>query len=67
MLIENIDFKVGVANGTARIITKLEFDLEGTVCIISITFNPLGYVSIVRKKSIQNKYDSQGHFIEKII
>ncbi len=27
MLIENIDLKVGVANGTARIITKLEFDL----------------------------------------
>ncbi len=27
MLIENIDLKVGVANGIARIITKLEFDL----------------------------------------
>jgi len=27
MLIENIDLKVGVVNGTARIITKLEFDL----------------------------------------
>jgi hypothetical protein len=44
MLIENIDLKVGATNGTARIITKLEFDLENNVCIISITLNPLGYV-----------------------
>ncbi len=28
MLIENIDLKVSVANGTTRIVTKLEFDLE---------------------------------------
>jgi hypothetical protein len=26
MLIENIDLKVGVANGTIGIVTKLEFD-----------------------------------------
>jgi len=44
MLIENIDLKVGATNGTTRIITKLEFDLENNVCIISITLNPLGYV-----------------------
>jgi len=40
----------------------LEFNLENNVCSISIALNPLGYVQIVRKKSIQNKYDSQGHF-----
>jgi hypothetical protein len=62
MLIKNIDLKVGVTNGIARIMTKLEFDLKNNVCNISITFNPLGYVQIVRKKSIQNKYDFQGHF-----
>jgi len=26
MLIENIDLKIGVANGTIGIVTKLEFD-----------------------------------------
>jgi hypothetical protein len=62
MLIENIDLKVGVANGTIGIVTKLEFDLEDNVCSISVALNPLGYVEIVRKKSIQNKYDYQGHF-----
>ncbi len=56
MLIENIDLKVGVANGTIGIVTKLEF-LEDNVYSIFITPNPLGYVQIVRKKSIQNKYD----------
>jgi ATP-dependent exoDNAse (exonuclease V) alpha subunit len=56
MLIENIDLKVGVANGTIGIVTKLEF-LENNVYNIFITPNPLGYVQIVRKKSIQNKYD----------
>jgi hypothetical protein len=50
MLIDNIDLKVGVANGTTGIITKLEFDLKDNVCSISITFNPLGYMQIVRKK-----------------
>jgi ATP-dependent exoDNAse (exonuclease V) alpha subunit len=62
MLIENIDLKVGVANGTIGIVIKLEFDLEDNVCSISVALNPLGYVEIVRKKSIQNKYDYQGHF-----
>jgi hypothetical protein len=62
MLIENIDFKVGVANGTTRIVTKLEFDLEDNVCSISVALNPSGYVQIVQKKSIQNKYDFLGHF-----
>jgi ATP-dependent DNA helicase PIF1 len=62
MLTENIDLKVGAANGTTGIVTKLEFDLENNVCSISIALNPSGYVQIVRKKSIQNKYDSQGHF-----
>jgi hypothetical protein len=56
MLIKNIDLKLGVANGTNKIITKLEFDLENNVCSISV--NPLEYVQIVWKKSIQNKYDS---------
>jgi len=41
MLIENIDLKVGAANGTTRIVTKLEFDLENNVCNISVTLNPL--------------------------
>jgi len=40
----------------------LEFDLEDNVCSIFVALNPLGYVQIVWKKSIQNKYDSQGHF-----
>jgi ATP-dependent exoDNAse (exonuclease V) alpha subunit len=62
MLTKNIDLKVGAANGTTGIVTKLEFDLEDNVCSISIALNPSGYVQIVRKKSIQNKYDSQGHF-----
>jgi hypothetical protein len=61
MLIENIDLKVGAANGTTRIVTKLEFDLEDNVCSFYDAFNPSGYVQIVQKKSIQNKYDSQGH------
>jgi len=62
MLTKNIDLKVGAANGINGIngiITKLEFDLENNVCSISV--NPSGYVQIVWKKSIQNKYDSQGH------
>jgi ATP-dependent exoDNAse (exonuclease V) alpha subunit len=64
MLIENIDLKVGVVNGTTGIITKLEFDLEDNVCSISVAFSPLAYMQIVWKKIIQNKYDSQGHFYE---
>jgi len=40
MLTENIDLKVGGANGTTGIITKLEFDLEDDVCSISIALNP---------------------------
>jgi len=43
MLIENIELKVGVANGTIGIVTKLEF-LEDNVCSILIAPNPLGYV-----------------------
>jgi hypothetical protein len=31
MLIENIDLKVGVVNGTIGVVTKLEFDLEDNV------------------------------------
>jgi hypothetical protein len=62
MLTENIDLKVGAANGTIRIITKLEFNLKENVCSISVALNPLGYVQTIRKKSIQNKYDFQGHF-----
>jgi hypothetical protein len=62
MLIENIDLKVGVANGTIGFVAKLEFDFKNNVCSISVALNPLGYVQIVRKKSIQNKYDYQGHF-----
>jgi hypothetical protein len=62
MLTKNIDLKVGAANETTGIITKLEFDLGDNVCSISTALNPSGYVQIVQKKSIQNKYDSQGHF-----
>jgi ATP-dependent DNA helicase PIF1 len=62
MLTENIDLKVGAANGTTGIVTKLEFDSENNVCSIFVALNSSGYVQIVRKKSIQNKYDSQGHF-----
>jgi ATP-dependent exoDNAse (exonuclease V) alpha subunit len=62
MLTKNIDLKVGAANGTTGIVTKLEFDLEDNVCSISIALNPSSYVQIVGKKSIQNKYDFQGHF-----
>ncbi len=42
MLIENIDFKVGVANGTIGIITKLEFDLKYNVYSNFIALNPSG-------------------------
>jgi hypothetical protein len=62
MLMKNIDLKVGAANGTIGIITKLEFDLENNVCNIFVALNPSGYVQMVWKKSIQNKYDYQGHF-----
>jgi hypothetical protein len=62
MLIENIVLKVGVTNGTTRIVTKLEFNLEDNVYSISIVLNPSRYMQIICKKSIQNKYDSQGHF-----
>jgi ATP-dependent exoDNAse (exonuclease V) alpha subunit len=62
ILTENIDLKVNVANGTIGIVTTLEFDLEDTVCGIFVAFNPSRYVQIVQKKSIQNKYDSKGHF-----
>ncbi len=62
MLIENIYLKVGAANGTTRIVTKLEFDLEDNVYSISIALNPSRYMQIVRKNSIQNKYDYQIHF-----
>jgi ATP-dependent exoDNAse (exonuclease V) alpha subunit len=62
MLTENVDLKVGAANGTTGILTKLEFDLEDNVCSISVALNPSKYVQIVWKKSIQNKYDFQGHF-----
>jgi ATP-dependent exoDNAse (exonuclease V) alpha subunit len=62
MLTENIDLKVGATNGTIGIITKLEFDLKDNVCNISVALNLLGYVQIVWKKSIQNKYDFQRHF-----
>jgi hypothetical protein len=44
MLTENIDLQIGVANGTTRIVTKLEFDLEGNVCSISVALNPSRYV-----------------------
>jgi len=67
MLTKNIDLKVGVANGTIGFIMKLEFDLEDNVCSISVALNPSGYVQIVWKKSIQNKYDFQRHFLQNII
>jgi ATP-dependent exoDNAse (exonuclease V) alpha subunit len=62
MFTKNIDLKVGSANGTIGIVTKLEFDLENNVYSIFVALNPLRYVQIVWKKSIQNKYDFQGHF-----
>ncbi len=53
MLIENIDLKVGVTNGTTGIVTRLKFNLEGNVCNNFVALNPLGYVQIVREKRIQ--------------
>jgi len=53
MLIENIDLKVGIANGTIRIITKLEFNLEDNVCSIFIAFNPLRYVQVVQENQFK--------------
>jgi hypothetical protein len=47
MLTENIDLKVGVANGTIGIVTMLEFDLKDNVCSIFVALNPLGYVQII--------------------
>jgi hypothetical protein len=46
MLIENIDLKVGAANGTIGIVTKLEFDLEYNVCNIYDALNPSRYVDV---------------------
>jgi hypothetical protein len=40
MLIENIDLKIGVANRTTGIVTKLEFDFKNNVCSIFVAFNP---------------------------
>ncbi len=57
MLIENIDLKIGAANGTTRIITKLEFNFKNNVYNIFVASNPSRYMQIVWKKSIQNKYD----------
>jgi hypothetical protein len=54
MLTENIDLKIGAANVTTGIITKLEFDFEDNVCNVFVALNPSKYVQIVRKKSIQN-------------
>jgi hypothetical protein len=62
MLTKNIYLKVGATNGTTKIITKLEFDLEDNVCNISVALNPSRYMQIVWKKSIQNKCDFQRHF-----
>jgi hypothetical protein len=42
MLIKNIDLKVGAANGTIGIITKLEFDLKDNVYSNFIALNPSG-------------------------
>jgi hypothetical protein len=56
MLTKNIDLKIGAANGTIGIVIKLEFNLEDNVCSIFVALNPSGYVQIVWKKSIQNKY-----------
>jgi hypothetical protein len=62
MLTKNIDLKVGATNGTIRIITKLEFDLEDNICSIYVALNTSKCVQIVWKKSIQHKYDFQRHF-----
>jgi hypothetical protein len=43
MLIENIDLKVGAANGTTVILSNLEFDLEDNVYSIYVALNPSGY------------------------
>jgi len=50
ILTKNIDLKVGAANGTIGIVTKLKFDLEDNVCSIFVALNPLGYMQIIRKK-----------------
>jgi hypothetical protein len=36
LLTNNVDLKVGVANGTIGIITKLEFDIKDNVCSICV-------------------------------
>jgi hypothetical protein len=40
MLIENIELKVGAANGTTRIVTKLEFNFKNNVGSIYVALNP---------------------------
>jgi len=62
MLIENINLKVGATNGTIGIRTKLEFNLKDNIYNIFVAFNSSRYMWIVWKKSIQDKYDFQGHF-----
>jgi hypothetical protein len=44
MLIENIDLKIGAANGTTRIITKLEFNFKNNVYNIFVASNPSRYM-----------------------
>jgi hypothetical protein len=46
MLTKNIDLKVGVANGTAKIITKLEFNWKESTYV---ALNPSKYMQMVQK------------------
>jgi hypothetical protein len=39
ILNKNIDLKVGVANGTTRLVTKFEFDFENNICNIFVAIN----------------------------
>lgn len=56
ILNKNIDLKVGVANGTTRLVTKFEFDFKNNICNIFVAINQLRYVlQIFERKHYKKK------------
>jgi hypothetical protein len=56
ILNKNIDLKVGVANGTTRLVTKFEFDFKNNICNIFVAINQFRYVlQIFERKHYQKK------------
>jgi hypothetical protein len=55
ILNKNIDLKVGVANGTTRLVTKFEFDFKNNICNILVAINQLRYVLQIFEKKHTKK------------